>query len=297
MSEPIKGILALVCACMIWGFAAIYYKQIAHIPPLEVLSHRTIWSLVFLFGLLSYMGRLAEIKAMLYHKRSIIIVILAALLISINWFTYILSVQIGRVVESSLGYYIFPLVAVVLGYLFLGERIARVQWYAVGLACFAVALLTIGLGVAPWVSLILAFSMGLYGVCKKSLPAGPVVSVMGEVIVLAPFALIWLLGVHHLGWTGFVGRAGGYFGSGWDTALLMFAGPITAGPLVLMSYGMKRLTLASAGLVQYLNPTLQFAVGTVIFMEPVTNWHFLTFGLIWIALGLYSYASWRGERS
>lgn len=297
MSEPIKGILALITACIIWGFAAVYYKQIAHIPPLEVLSHRTVWSLVFLFGLLSYMGRLAEIKAMLFHKRSLLIVMAAALLISINWFTYILAVQIGQVVESSLGYYIFPLVAVVLGYLFLGERLARLQWYAVALASFAVILLSVGLGVTPWVSLILAVSMGFYGVCKKSLLAGPVVSVMGEVIVLAPFALIWLYGVHQLGWTGFVGRAGGYFGSGSDTALLIFAGPLTASPLVLMSYGMKRLTLASAGLVQYLNPTLQFAVGVVIFLEPVTKWHFTTFGLIWIALGLYSYASLRRERS
>lgn len=297
VSEQFKGVIALVAACVIWGFAAIYYKSIAHIPPLEVLSHRTLWSLVFLFGLLACTGRLREIGQMLFDKRSLKIVMLAALLISVNWFTYIVAVQIGRVVESSLGYYIFPLVAVVLGYLFLGERLARLQWFAVVLATFAVVFLAVGLGVTPWVSLILATSMGFYGVCKKNLSAGPTVSVMGEVVVLAPLALIWLVGVHYMGWTDIAGHTGGYFGNSWNTGLLMLAGPITATPLVLMSYGMKRLTLASSGLVQYLNPTLQFGVGALIFLEPVTKWHFVTFGLIWIALALYSYEALRRERS
>ena len=297
MSEQIKGIIALIMACVIWGFAALYYKQIAHIPPLEVLSHRTLWALVFLFTLLAYMRRLSEIKEMLFDKRSLMIVVLAALLISVNWFNYIVSVQIGRVVESSFGYYIFPLVAVVLGYLFLGERLAPLQWFAVGLASCAVVLLAFGLGVTPWISLILAFSLGFYGLCKKTLIAGPVVSVIGEVIILAPIALLWLLGVHYMGWLDVSGRTGGYFGHGWNTALLMFAGPITATPLVLMSYGMKRLTLASSGLVQYLNPTLQFGVGAFLFLEPITQWHFAAFGLIWIALGIYSYDALRDERS
>ena len=306
MPEQTKGIFAMVIACLIWGLAAIYYKQIVHVPPLEVLSHRTLWSLVFLFGLLAYTGRLNEIGAMLLDKRSLVIVFVAALFISLNWFTYIVAIQTGHVLESSLGYYIFPLVAVLLGYLFLGERLTRVQMIAVGLAALAVVVLTIGLGVAPWISLILAVSFGLYGLSKKSLKAGPVVSVMGEVIVLAPIALIWLWGVHQLGWTGFDGKQGGYFGNEWNsgylgnewnTGLLILAGPITAAPLVLMSYAMKRLTLASVGLVQYLNPTMQFGLGALIFMEPVTVWHFIAFVLIWLGLALYSYEALHRERS
>jgi chloramphenicol-sensitive protein RarD len=297
MSEQTKGIVAMVTACLIWGFAALYYKLIAHVPPLEVLSHRTVWSLVFLFGLLTYSKRLGEVGELLRNKRAILIVAIAALMVSMNWFVYILSIQIGRLVESSLGYYIFPLVAVLLGYLFLGERLMRLQWFAVGLAAFAVCLLTVGLGAAPWISLFLATTLGLYSVCKKFLTIGPVVSVMGEVIILTPLALIWLWGVHFHNWTGLVGRTGGYFGQGWDTGLLMLAGPLTAGPLVLMSYAMKRLTLASVGLVQYLNPTLQFSISTLIFMEPFTRWHFIAFGLIWIALALYSYEALRRERS
>ncbi|KAB7616248.1 EamA family transporter RarD [Amylibacter sp. SFDW26] len=293
MSEQFKGIAAMVLACTIWGLSALYYREIAHVPPLEVLSHRTIWSLVFLLVLLSYSKRLGEVAEVLCQKRALFIIAIAALMISVNWFAYILSVQIGRLVESSLGYYIFPLVAVALGYLFLGERLSRLQWVAVSMALIAVVLLTLGLGVAPWISLILAITMGLYGLSKKSLSCGPVLSVMCEVILLAPLALIWLYGVHELNWQGLVGREGGFFGHGWDTVLLMLVGPLTAGPLVLMSYSMKRLALGTVGLVQYLNPTLQFGVSVLIFMEPFTQWHFIAFAIIWTALGLYSYQSLR----
>jgi len=293
MSEQFKGVAAMVLACTIWGLSALYYREIAHVPPLEVLSHRTLWSLVFLLSLLAFSKRLGEVIVVLRDPRAMLIVAFAAVMISVNWFAFIFSVQIGRLVESSLGYYIFPLVAVALGYVFLGERFNRWQWLAVIMACIAVIILTIGLGVAPWISLVLAITMGLYGLSKKSLTCGPVVSVMGEVILLAPLALIWLYGVHNLGWQGLVGRNGGYFGQGWDTGLLMLAGPLTAGPLVLMSYAMKRLALATVGLVQYLNPTLQFSVGVLIFMEPFTVWHFTAFTIIWTALAIYSAQSFR----
>lgn len=284
-------------ACTIWGLSALYYKLIDHVPPLEVLSHRTLWSLVFLLALLAFTQRLGEVRALMTCLRNIVLITVAAGMISINWFTYILAVQIDRVVESALGYYIFPLVAVAFGYLFLAERLSKRQSLAVGLAAVAVVILTIGLGVAPWISLILAVSMGFYGLAKKSLAAGPVVSVLAEVILLAPFALIWLYGVHSLNWFGVTARAGGYFGQGVDTVLLMLAGPLTAGPLVLMSYAMKRLTLASVGLVQYLNPTLQCAVGVLIFLEPFTQWHLVAFVLIWAGLALYSYEAHHEGRS
>lgn len=298
MSEPIKGFFALILACSIWGLSALYYYQIAHVPPLEVLSHRTLWSFVFLLILMIYGGRMSEVGELLRNKRAMAYLAVAALMVSINWFTYILSVQIGRLVESSLGYYIFPLVSVALGYVFLGERLSRLQWIAVGLAVFAVVLLAVGLGAAPWVSLILASTLGLYGLCKKTVEAGPVLSVMAEVAILLPLALLWIWGVHVGGWTGLVGRAGGFFGTSlWDTGLLVLSGPITAGPLVLMSYAMKRMTLASVGLITYLNPTLQFLVGVLIFMEPFTIWHSITFGMIWAGLALYSYEAWHQERS
>ncbi|PIB25085.1 RarD protein [Amylibacter kogurei] len=295
MRDSTKGVIAMVLACTIWGLSALYYRQIAHVPPLEVLSHRTIWSALLLLLFIGIKGRLHELRALLRDGRAMALVVLAAVMISINWFVFIYSVQVGKLAESSLGYYIFPLIAVVLGYLFLGERLSHRQWFAVALAFIAVSLLTYGLGVAPWISLILGGTFGLYGLIKKPLAAGPTITVLGEVVLLSPLAAIWIWGAHTQGWIGIVDRPGGFFGNGIDTFWLIFAGPMTAGPLVLMAYAMKRLSLASVGLVQYVNPTIQFLLATVIFMEPFTNWHLIAFALIWIGLAIYSIESWRNQ--
>lgn len=288
----------MVAACTIWGLSPLYYKALAHVPPLEVLSHRTLWSCM-IFGLvLVWQGRFSEVVRLLSGGRSLVVVAFAGLMISTNWFVFILSVQTGHTVEASMGYFVFPLVTVVLAFLFLGERLNILQGTAVLLAALGVLLLTYGLGVPPWVALILSTSFGLYGVIKKKLTSGPVVSVTGEVLVLLPFALIWIAGVNFSGWTGFTGRAGGFFGNSlWDTGMLVFSGAITAGPLILFSYAARRLNLTTVGLMQYINPTLQFLVAVLIFSEPLTFWHSITFALIWVALALYSFASWRQERS
>lgn len=297
MSEQLKGVIAMSVACAIWGLSALYYKLIAHVPPLEVLSHRTLWSGVFLVLLLGYSGRLGEISKLFRDRRSVALVAIAALMISINWATFIWSVQVGRVTESSLGYYIFPLIATLLGAVFLGERLTTRQQLAVGLAAAAVLMLTFGLGVAPYVSLVLAVSMAFYGLVKKPLRAGPVVAVLGEVALLAPLAIIWLWGVHTQGWMGLTGRVGGFFHTTPDIILLILSGPLTGGPLVLMSYALKRLRLTTVGLVQYVNPTLQFLVATVILLEPFTLWHIGAFAMIWTALAIYTLDSMRRQPS
>ncbi|MCT8160229.1 EamA family transporter RarD [Pseudoruegeria sp. SHC-113] len=298
MTEARKGILAMVAACAIWGLSALYYRLLTHIPPLEVLAHRTLWSLVFFGLVLLAQRRLGEVRSLLVNGQALWLVALASLMISVNWFLFILSIQIGRAVESSLGYYIFPLVAVLLGAGFFGERLSRAQWIAVGLAAFAVLGLTLGLGVAPWISLALAITFGLYGVIKKSLPAGPVVSVTAEVVLLLPLALVWLWGVHVLGWEGLTGRNVAAFGQGWrESLLLACAGPMTAGPLILFSYASRRIPLSTLGLVQYLNPTLQFLVAVLVLGEPFTRWHALAFPMIWAALALYTLDAFRQERA
>ncbi len=297
MRDPVKGILAIVSACVIWGLSPLYYKMLAHVPPLEVLSHRTLWSFVIFFLVLSVQGRLLILLSALTLRSSLIVIALAGVLISTNWFVFILSVQIGRSVEASLGYYIFPLASVAFGYFVFGERLVLVQWLAIFLALCAVIVLTTGLGVPPWISLILATTFGIYGLIKKKLEVGPVVSVTGEVLLLLPLALIWLWGVGFQGWTGFVGREGGYFGSNLqDTLMLMLSGLITAGPLILFSYATKRLRLSTVGLVQYINPTLQFLVATLIFREAFTMWHAAAFLLIWSGLLIYSVSSIRQDR-
>ncbi|MFV2052207.1 EamA family transporter RarD [Aliiroseovarius sp. YM-037] len=289
MSEARKGILAMVLACSIWGLSAMFYKALAHVPPLEVLSHRTIWSFVFFVVLIAVQGRLSDLSDLFRHPKLLMLIGLGAVLISTNWFVFIYSVQVGRAVEASLGYYIFPLVAVVLGAVVFRERLSKTQWSAVALAAIAVAVLTWGLGVTPWLSLALAFSFGFYGVVKKKVSSGPVLSVTAEVMLLLPLAIAWLWGVHSQSWGGLVGRNVGAFGGGWlDSMLLILAGPMTAIPLMLFSYATKRAPYATVGLVQYLNPTLQGLVAVMVFGELFTLWHIIAFGLIWTGLALYS---------
>lgn len=295
MTEARKGILAIVAACTIWGLSPLYYKLLDAVPPLEVLSHRTLWSLAFFGVVLAVQGRLHEIPRLLRGWRALI-VIFAALMISLNWFTFILSIQIGHAVEASLGYYIFPLVAVTIGVVAFGERLSLGQGVAVALAVAAVLLLTWGLGVAPWISLLIAGSFGLYGLVKKRLDAGPVVTVTAEVLVLSPLALLWLYGTYAGLWT--EGRPGGFFGHDLRLSLLLaFSGILTGGPLILFSYAARRVNMATVGLIQYLNPTLQFLCATVIFREPFTRWHVAAFGLIWTAVIIYSAAAFRQDRA
>ncbi|MEX1660411.1 EamA family transporter RarD [uncultured Thioclava sp.] len=297
MGEAVKGFWAMVATCVIWGLSGLYYKMLDGVPPIEVLAHRTLWSLIFFALILGFRGRLIEVVRVLRARRgrSAAIVALAAIMISANWFTFIWSVQTGHAVQASLGYYIFPLVAVVLGLIVYREGLGRLQWAAVALAGTAVAVLTLGLGVAPWISLILAFTFGTYGLIKKGLKASPMVSVCAEVLLLSPIALAVLLG-YHFGWWGGAPGAGA-FGKDWHTsALLAFSGPLTGTPLLLFAYAAQRVRMATVGLVQYLNPTLQFGVATLAFGEQVTIWHAIALGLIWCALALYSTASLRPRR-
>ncbi|MCU9846615.1 EamA family transporter RarD [Defluviimonas sp. WL0024] len=292
MSEAVKGVLAMVLACTVWGLSGIFYKAVAHVPPPEVLAHRTLWSLVFFLAVLAVQGRLRLLPA-LVAGRSVLLVAVAALMISANWFGFIWSIQNGRAIEASLGYYIFPLVAVMIGRVIFGETLSRGQWAAVALAALAVTVLTGGLGAAPWIALFLATTFGIYGLLKRRIEAGPVVSVAAEVTLLAPVAALWLWGVHSGHW----GRGGGAFGANWhDSVILALSGILTGGPLMLFSYATKRVRMATVGLVQYLNPTLQFAVAALIFAEPVTLWHMIAFPLIWTALAVYSLSALRQER-
>lgn len=298
MSEPIKGILAAALACVIWGFSPIFYKALDHVPPLEVLSHRTLWSLVFFGGVLIVQGRLGEVPRALAGARKLAIVALAAAMITTNWFLFIYAIQLERAVEVSLGYFILPLVSVLAGMVFFQETLSRGKAVALGLATVAVAILTYGLGATPVISLILAVTFSIYGVVKKNSSEGPVVSVTAEVLLLVPIALAWLWGVHMLGWTGLVGRNLAIFGRDMaDSVMLILSGPLTASPLILYSYASRRVTMSTSGLVLYLNPCLQFLVAVLIFVEPFTRWHAIAFPLIWLALAIYTITTLRQDRA
>ncbi|MBM1222395.1 EamA family transporter RarD [Ponticoccus sp. SC2-23] len=298
MSDAVKGLLALVLANVIWGLSSIFYKHFATVPPLELLSHRTIWSFAFFALVLMIQGRLREVPRAFSSLRKAAVIVLAMALISVNWFLFIRAIQLERALEASLGYYIFPLVSVVMGVIVFGEAIGRAKVAAFLLAALAVGVLTVGLGAAPIISISLALTFGAYGVIKKFSTLGPVVSVTAEVAVVVPLALVWLWGVHVLGWTGITGQNLALFGSALSESLLLMAsGPITAGPLILFSYASRRLTLATVGLTQYLNPTLQLMVAALVFAEPLTRWHAVAFPLIWTALAIYSWGVLRQERA
>ena len=290
MTETGKGVAAMLMACVVWGLSPLYYKTLVHIPPLEILAHRTVWSFVIFASLLLVQGRIGALRGAFARGRDGVILAVASLMIAVNWFIFISAVQIERAMEAALGYYIFPLASVLFGALFFRERLARAQNLAVGLAALAVVVLTLGLGAPPWIALIIALTFGLYGVIKKSLAVGPVVSVTAEVLLLTPLALGLLWQVHRAGEGAFAANAS-------DTLLLIGSGPMTAVPLILFSFGARRITLASVGLIHYLNPTLQFLVATLVFRELFSFWHATAFALIWSALALYSAAAWRQERA
>lgn len=296
MSNSTKGILAIIAASTMWGLLGMFYKALAHIPPLEVLAHRTVWSMVFFGIVLVVRGRLGAVKDALINRETLILIGVAAIMIAINWGVFISSIQFGHATEASLGYYIFPLVAVLLGFAFFRDSFSRLQAVAIALIALAVLVLAAGLGTVPWIALILASTFSMYALLKKHLDTGPVVSVFVEVLLLAPFALIWLFGAHKFGWA-LVDRPSGWFGSNWrDTVMLLMTGPFTAGPLILFSYAAKRVALSTVGLIQYLNPTLQFGVAVLVFGEGITRWHAIALPIIWLALAIYSFDTWRAEK-
>ncbi|KRS15862.1 EamA family transporter RarD [Roseovarius indicus] len=289
MTEGGKGIAAIVAACTIWGLSALYYKLLDHVPPLEVLAHRTIWSFVFFAGVLIAQRRLTVLRQALSNWKDVAIVAFAALMISCNWFVFISSIQTGHAIEASMGYYTFPLASVLMGAIFFRERLGPAQAAAVALAAIAVVVLAAGLGVAPWIPIIVAATFALYGVAKKWLTVGPVVSVTAEVMLLSPIAAVLLWQAHHAGT--------GHYGTDIPTSLLlMFSGLLTGTPLILFSYAARRLTMATVGLLQYINPSLQFLCATLIFREVFSIWHAIAFGLIWTALAIYTTALWRQDR-
>jgi chloramphenicol-sensitive protein RarD len=290
MTDTTKGILALIAACCIWGLSGLFYKALSDVPSHEVLAHRTVWSLVFFGLVLGLQGRLHMLWRAVANPASRYVIAAAAIFISVNWFLFIWSIHAGRATEASMGYYIFPLVAVLIGRVVLGEHLSRTQWVAISLAAAGVLSLTIGLHILPWISLVLASTFGLYGLIKKRLDLGPVVSVSAEVLLLCPLGLGWLIYLH-------TGQGGAFGQDLTQSLLLMAAGPITAMPLILFSYGARRLTMSTVGIVQYINPTLQFLVAVLIFGEPFGAVHMIAFALIWTALAVYSSSAYTQDRA
>jgi chloramphenicol-sensitive protein RarD len=289
-----RGALAAIGAYVMWGFFPVYWKWLVGVPAGEILAHRIAWSFILLVLLLSIKRDLNWLKPALKKPRVVILFVTAAILLSINWFIYIWAVNSGQVIESSLGYFINPLVYVILGVFVLRERLRVDQWVAVGFATLGVVYLTILHGQPPWIALSLALSFGLYGLLKK---IGALSSLYGLTLETAAMffpALVFLiyLEVNHQGAFGHVSYL--------TTLLLMFAGPVTAVPLVFFGYGAQRIPLFMLGLTQYIAPTLQFLLGLLLYNEPFSPGKLVGFLLIWFALAIYSageYFAWKKRHS
>jgi chloramphenicol-sensitive protein RarD len=286
-----QGFLLALSAYLLWGLLPFYMKAVAHLPLAEVIAHRIVWSVPIAAAVLILLGRTADFKAALRSRRTISMAALTATLISINWGIYVWAIAMDRTVETALGYYINPLVSVVVGALLLGERFDRLQIAAVALAAVAVAVLTVEGGTLPWVSLVLALSFAAYGFFRKTLPIGPSQGFLLEVLLLSVPALGYIIFLIATGQDHFVS------GNMQDSALLIGCGPVTAVPLLLFAFGAKLLRLSTIGIMQYIAPTMVFLIAVLIFNEPFGGVQAFAFGLIWVALAIYSWSMFRGRES
>lgn len=277
------GTVAAVAAFLLWGLFPLYWKMLASVPAVEVVAHRTAWGCVAVAAWVTLRGRWADARAVASRPGTIARLAGSAVLIALNWLLYVWAVVHDQVVEASLGYFINPLVNVLLGVLVLGERLSRAQRVAVALAAAGVGILTLGHGRLPWIALALAVSFGLYGLARKTVGADAVVGLLWETGLMAPLAVAWLASLEARGTAAFGAAQPGV------SALLALGGAVTAVPLVLFAQGARSLPLSTVGLLQYLSPSIQFLLAVLVFREPFTAAHAATFACIWAALGVLTW--------
>ena len=287
--DSAAGFAYAVSAYLMWGFLPLYMKALSSVPAAEVVAHRVLWSVPVAGAILIVLGRTADLKAALLSPRSLGMGVLAAALISVNWGIYVWAIGSGHALDAALGYYINPLFSIFLGTVILRERLTRGQIAAIGLAACAIALVTWEAGRLPVVALGLTLSWGFYALLKRALPIGPNQGFMLEVLILLPLAvgyLVWLWGQ---------GTAQ-FGGSARITWLLAGTGIVSAVPLMVYANGAKLLRLSTIGILQYIAPTMIFLTAVLVFGEPFSGVRLVAFGLIWVALGVYSFEMLRMAR-
>lgn len=275
------GVFFALAAFGFWGLVPIYFKAVQHVPPLNILCHRVVWSVPFTAALITIGRQWGSLREALGVSRVLGTLFLSATLVAFNWFVFIYAITTNRVIHASLGYFINPLVNVLLGMVFLRERLGRWQTLAVLLAAAGTLNLTIGQGQLPWISLALAFSFGFYGLLRKTVRIESLNGLFVETSLLFPFAFAYLA---FAAWKGV-----GAFGTvNWQTTLLLaLAGAITSAPLVWFTSAARKLRYSTIGLLQYVAPSLQFTLAVYLYKEPFTVAHQVTFGFIWTGLAIF----------
>jgi chloramphenicol-sensitive protein RarD len=281
------GLLAYV----IWGCFPIYFRQLAEISPMDILSNRTAWAFVFVTLLLTLRGRWDKVTAMFRTPRHLIRLSIAALLLGSNWLGFLWALDQHQLVAASLGYFLTPLVNVVLGLLVLKEKLNRKEWLAIALAGVAVGNELFTLGTLPWISLFLASTFGIYGLLRKQVPVDAISGLWLETLAMLPICLIYAA------WQGQHGHLVFGLFDGWSAALLIGSGVMTALPLMAFAAATQRLNLATVGMLMYINPTMQFVTAIWIFGEPLQTARLVSFALIWLGLFIFSWSAWQKYRT
>jgi chloramphenicol-sensitive protein RarD len=284
-----KGIWYALGAYLTWGLFPIYWKLLAGIPALQLLGHRIFWSFLLLFGIVLFARQVKVFRASL-NRRVLLIYSVAAILIAINWLTYVWAVGAGFIVETSLGYFINPLLAVLFGVIFLRERLRPLQWLPIGLAAAGVLYLTFAYDSLPWVALTLAFSFAFYGLVKKTAPLGALHGLTLETGILFLPAIAFLL------FSEFSGTGAFMHTSPLQDVMLIGAGLVTVIPLWMFSTAAQRIPLTMIGILQYVNPTMQFLLGVLIYKEPFDHRRLIGFGVVWVALILFGLEGYFAQR-
>ena len=287
-----KGLAITVGTFLIWGVVPLYWHLLKAVPSFHIIAHRIVWSAVLVLGWLLLKNGLGWWRQIRAQPRAVPLLGVSSLLIAFNWGLYIWAVNAGHVVETSLGYFINPLLSVLLGVLVLGERLRRIQWLAVAIAALGVAWLTWQAGRLPWIALGLSVSFGLYGLARKLFRVEPVAGIGMESLYLLLPALGWLLWAE-------TGHGGSFFSGGvapMVMVLLVLAGVVSALPLIAFTYGVQRIPLSTVGLMQYIGPTLQLLTGVLVFGEPFGQAQLIGFACIWVALAIFAVDGWRASR-
>lgn len=275
------GLFAGISAFLLWGLAPLYFKLLDGISSAEILAHRSIWSLVLALAILALIGKLPDFLATLRSREKMVTLALSTLLIGSNWLVFIWAITSNHLMDASLGYYINPLISVLLGVLVLGERLRGLQWLAVGLAAAGIAHDLWQFGRLPVAALFLAISFGFYGLVRKRAPVDSLTGLGVETLYMFPLAALYLL------WSG--SPSSNLLNNSWQlNGLLLLAGPITLTPLLLFNIAARRLNLSTVGFLQYLAPTLHLLLATLAFGEPFGEGKLVTFGLVWLGLAIYS---------
>lgn len=284
-----RGVVYALLAYGLWGGTGLYFGALSHISPIEVIAHRAWWSVPIAVAALVGLGKLADLGPILGERRLLGRLLFTSLLLAANWWLFVWAVAADRTLETSLGYFINPLLNVLIGFTLLGERLTRAQTFAVGLAALAVALQTLMAGVLPWVALLLAGTFAAYGYLRKTVPVGPVQGFLVEAVVLS------VIGIAATAWL--IAHGTVRFGTNVaDTLLLLGCGPVTAVPLMWFSAAARRIRFSTLGILQYIAPSGLFLTAVFAFGEPMDLWRLATFALIWTGLAIYSIDALRGER-